>query len=110
MTLTRSFKKTVAARADGDPAFAKALLDQAGTLFLHGDALGARVALGDLINATIGFEALAFETKLPSTSLRRMLSERGNPRMDNIATIFAILRGRLARDVHRQIVRNDPKC
>ena len=94
MTLTRSFKKTVAARAGCDPA--KALLGVAVTLFLQGDALGARLALGDLINATIGFEALAFETKLPSTSLRRMLSERGNPRMDNIATIFAIVRVRLA--------------
>jgi hypothetical protein len=34
MALTRNFKKTVVARIERDPAFAKALLDEAATLFL----------------------------------------------------------------------------
>jgi len=33
MALTRDFKKTVVARVERDPAFAKALLDEAATLF-----------------------------------------------------------------------------
>ena len=34
MTLTRDFKQTVNERVERDPAFAKALLDEAATLFL----------------------------------------------------------------------------
>ena len=37
MALTRDFKKTVVARVERDPAFAKALLDEAATLFLSGE-------------------------------------------------------------------------
>src|SRR3546814_5361470 len=35
MTMTRDFKETVKERAGRDPAFAKALLDEAATLFLN---------------------------------------------------------------------------
>jgi hypothetical protein len=38
MGLTRDFKKTVVARVERDPAFAKALLDEAATLFLTGES------------------------------------------------------------------------
>jgi hypothetical protein len=34
--LTRDFKKTLGARIERDPEFAKALLDEAATLFLAG--------------------------------------------------------------------------
>jgi hypothetical protein len=43
MTLTRDFGETVYARAARDPAFAKALLDEAATLFLNGDPHAARL-------------------------------------------------------------------
>jgi len=69
----------VSARVARDPAFAKALLDEAATLFLNGDPHEARLILRDLVNASVGFEALAVETKTPSKSLHRMLSERGIP-------------------------------
>jgi hypothetical protein len=42
MALTRDFKKTVDARVERDPAFAKALLDEAATLFLSGEPETAR--------------------------------------------------------------------
>ena len=42
MALTRDFKKTVVARVERDPAFAKALLDEAATLFLSGEPVTAR--------------------------------------------------------------------
>ena len=89
MALTRDFKKTVVDRVNSDPEFAKALLDEASTLFLAGDAETARMILRDLINATIGFEGLAKELDTPSKSLHRMLSESGNPSMNNISSIFA---------------------
>ena len=50
MALTRDFKKTVAARAERDPVFAKALLDEAATLFLGGKPETARLILRDLVN------------------------------------------------------------
>ena len=88
MTLTRDFKQTVVERVERDPAFAKALLDEAATLFLSGEPDAARLILRDLVNATVGFESLAELTQKPSKSLHRMLSRKGNPSMDNLAAIF----------------------
>jgi DNA-binding phage protein len=95
MGLTRDFRKTVAARVRRDPKFAKALLDEAATLFLNGEPDAARLILRDLVNATVGFETLAAKTSKPSKSLHRMLSSRGNPSMDNLAAIFDAVRENL---------------
>lgn len=95
MALTRDFKRTVVERVQRNPAFAKALLDEAATLFLNGEPETARLILRDLINATVGFEELAAETSKPSKSLHRMLSEKGNPSMDNLAAIFSAIRKKL---------------
>jgi DNA-binding phage protein len=99
MALTRNFKLTVAERAQKDPAFAQALLDEAATLFLNGEPEIARVILRDLVNATVGFEGLAKETTKPSKSLHRMLSVSGNPSMDNLAAIFTVLRAKLGVNI-----------
>ncbi|MEA3013930.1 MAG: hypothetical protein QOD42_2475 [Sphingomonadales bacterium] len=95
MVLTRDFKESVKERVRRDPAFAKALLDEAATLFLNGEPHAARLILRDLVNASVGFETLAAETNRPSKSLHRMLSEKGNPSMDNLAAIFGAVRKRL---------------
>ena len=95
MALTRNFRQTVVERVERDPAFARALLDEAATLFLNGEPETARLILRDLINATIGFEQLATLTAKPSKSLHRMLSAAGNPSMDNLAAIFHAIRERL---------------
>lgn len=95
MVLTRDFKETVKERAACDPAFAKAMLDEAATAFLNGEPHVARLILRDLVNASVGFEELATETNRPSKSLHRMLSEKGNPSMDNLAAIFGAVRKRL---------------
>ncbi|MFO1465402.1 MAG: transcriptional regulator [Steroidobacteraceae bacterium] len=91
MALTRDFKETVIARMEREPAFARALLDEAATLFLRGESAVARSILRELVNATVGFERLSKSTKTPSKSLHRMLSPRGNPSMDNLAAIFRAL-------------------
>ena len=102
MALTRNFKQTVIERVKRDPQFAKALLDEAATLFLSGEPETARLILRDLVNATIGFEQLAEMTETPSKSLHRMLSLRGNPSMDNLAAIFGTVRRwfKVAFEVH----------
>ena len=105
MVLTRDFKETVKERATRDPAFAKALLDEAATLFLNGEPNTARLILRDLVNASVGFETLAAETNKPSKSLHRMLSEKGNPSMDNLAAIFGAVRKRLGVDIQAHAVK-----
>jgi DNA-binding phage protein len=103
MALTRDFKQTVVDRVKRDPAFAKALLDAA-TLFLNGEPHTARLILRDLVNATVGFEGLAVETAKPAKSLHRMLSEKGNPSMDNLAAIFRTIRKKLGVDLEARAV------
>jgi len=104
MALTRNFKQTVVERVERDPKFAKALLDEAATLFLSGEPETARLILRDLVNATLGFEQLAKETAKPSKSLHRMLSPKGNPSMDNLAAIFGAVRARLKVDLEVRAV------
>jgi DNA-binding phage protein len=109
MALTRTFKITIAERAQRDPAFARALLDEASTLFLNGESETARLILRDLVNATIGFEALGRTISKQPKSLHRMLSERGNPSMDNIAAIFQALSQSLQVQIKIQIINAPPK-
>src|ERR1700730_16183437 len=104
MTLTQDFKLTVAQRVRRDPDFAKALLDEAATLFLNGEPDTARLVLRDLVNATVGFEQLAADVAKPAKSLHRMLSKNGNPSMDNLAAIIAVLRKTLGVDLDARSV------
>jgi len=97
MGLTRDFKDTVLARVERDPAFAKALLDEATTLLISGEAGTARLILRDLVNATLGFEQLEKLTDVPSKSLHRMLSSKGNPSMDNLAAILSAVSSNIPR-------------
>ena len=104
MALTRDFKETVAARVQSDPAFAQALLDEAITLFVNGEPESAKLILRDLVNATVGFEALAEEIHKPAKSLHRMLSKSGNPTMANVSAIFAAIKRALKVEVRAQVV------
>jgi DNA-binding phage protein len=99
MALTRDFKETVVERVARDPAFARAMLDEASTLFLNGEPETARMMLRDLVNATVGFEQLAMLTGKPAKSLHRMLSLNGNPSMDNLAATFDVLRRTLEVEI-----------
>lgn len=105
MALTRDFKLTVSERVAREPEFAKALLDEAATLFLNGEPETARLILRDLVNATVGFEGLARETDRPSKSLHRMLSSHGNPSMDNLAAIFGVVRRQLGVQIEAHAVK-----
>ena len=105
MALTRSFKHSIAERAQRDPEFALSLLDEAASLFLNGEPETARVILRDLVNATVGFEELAKQTSKPSKSLHRMLSASGNPSMDNLAAILAVIRSNLGVEIQVRTVR-----
>ena len=104
MALTRDYKETVIARVQADPAFAQALLDEAVTLFFNGEPDTAKLILRDLVNATVGFEALAENIQKPSKSLHRMLSQSGNPTMTNISAIFAAIKHALKVEIRTSVV------
>jgi DNA-binding phage protein len=91
MPLTRDVQQTIVARASADPLYAQALLQEAATLFLNGEADLAKIILRDLVNATVGFEQLAIQVAKPPKSVHRMLSQSGNPSMRNLAAIFQSL-------------------
>ncbi len=106
MALTRDFKEdSRCARRARSRVLAKALLDEAATLFLADEPETARLILRDLVNATLGFEQLAKLTDLPSKSLHRMLSPKGNPSMDNLAAILGAVGGRLKVDLKVRTVK-----
>lgn len=91
MVLTRSFRETVQKQVRDDPAFRAALVEEAARNILEGDIEVALSQLRDVVNATIGFDALATDTGIPKTSLMRMLSDRGNPRAANLAVILRVI-------------------
>lgn len=99
MSISRDYKETIRQRAEKQPTFGAALLDEAISLFLNGEPDVARLVLRDLVNATVGFEALAKAVDKPSKSLHRMLSVRGNPTMDNLTNIISVLRHSLKLDI-----------
>jgi DNA-binding phage protein len=51
-----------------------------------------RLKLRQLVNNTLGFVELSKETSIPEKSLHRMLTKNGNPTMNNLSTIFKILK------------------
>jgi hypothetical protein len=59
--------------------------------YLGGEVTTGKAMLRDLVNATVGFEALANELKKPSKSLHRMLGPRGNPSTENFFGIVKVL-------------------
>ena len=91
MTLTRSFKETVQARALRDPEFRQGLLTESLEAMLSGDLATGKSLLRDYINATVGFEPLAEATSKSPKSLMRMLSDQGNPQAENLFTIIGLL-------------------
>ncbi len=105
MTVSRDFRETVAARVREDPAYVQALLDEAVQLFVDGEPETAKLVLRDLVNVTVGFEALAADVRKPAKSLHRMLSASGNPTMSNLSAIFAALQRSSRLDVRTEVVR-----
>jgi DNA-binding phage protein len=89
--LTRDFRRTVQARAARDPAFRKALFQEAVQTLLEGDAETGLAALRDYINATIGFEKLSAALGRPQKSLMRMFGPNGNPTADNLLGVISVL-------------------
>lgn len=89
MALTRDFKDTVCARAQSDPQFRLALIEEAVESLVRGDLDSGRSILSNYINATIGYPGLAELTGTSPKSLMRMLGPKGNPTVKNLLRILS---------------------
>ena len=89
MPLTRDFKETVQDRAQRDPAFREALLEEGVGCLLAGDVDAGKIVLRDYINATIGFEELGAATDKSPKSLMRMFGPAGNPQVRNLFDVIS---------------------
>jgi DNA-binding phage protein len=88
MPLSREFNQTIRDRAQRDPAFRLAMLQDALTALDMGEAFDAKILLRDFINATLGFPALGEATGHHPKSLMRMFSPKGNPNLDTLADVL----------------------
>lgn len=91
MPLTRNFRDTVRARAERDPAFRRAMFQEAVEALLKGETDDGRAGLRTYINATIGFERLSEVTGRPQKSLMRMFGPEGNPTAENLLSVIRVL-------------------
>jgi DNA-binding phage protein len=92
VALTKSFRKTVRARALRDPDFRIALIREAVEKLMDGDVETGLSILGDYVNATMGYKTLAEKTGKNPKSLMRMLGPEGNPTAENLFNVIAQLK------------------
>ena len=86
-----SFQELVTRRIRREPEFAAALLEEALERLVANDVVTAQLLLRDVVNGTIGFQALASATGLMEKSLMRMLSAKDNPQAKNLFSIIHAL-------------------
>ena len=91
MPLTRNFRDTVRARAEREPAFRRALFQEAVQALLQGETDEGRAALRAYINATVGFDRLGVVLKRSPKSLMRMFGPDGNPTAENLLGVIGAL-------------------
>lgn len=91
MALTKDFRETVRARAQHQPAFRRALLEEAIERLLAGDVHTGKALVRNYINATVGFQNLARKIDTPAPSLMRMFGPKGNPSATNLFSVIAAL-------------------
>jgi hypothetical protein len=91
MPLTRDFRETIRERAQEEPAFRRALLQEAIELMLSGDVTTGKALMRNYINATAGFQELSRGVDTPAPSLMRMFGPKGNPSAKNLFGVIAYL-------------------
>ncbi|MEJ1970722.1 MAG: transcriptional regulator [Rhizomicrobium sp.] len=100
MPLTHEFRETVMEDMRKNPGFRDAMLREAIDALLAGELNVGRSILRGYVNATIGFETLAKEVKIPVKSLMRMLGPSGNPQMSNLFAVIGALQAHAGIELH----------
>ena len=88
MPLTRTFRETVMARVQSDPAFRSELISEATSAFLDGDIETGKSLLRDYLNASEALPRIARLLKKDDKSLRRMVGRKGNPTLKNFIELL----------------------
>ena len=101
--MSKEVIETITARVQSEPAYARALLQQAVSLLLQGEPHTAKLLLRDLVNASIGFEQLARDMDKPAKSLHRMLSAAGNPTLSHVSAMLAAIAAHLGVQVQTRV-------
>ena len=94
MPLTKDFRDTIRERAQQEPAFRRALLQEAIELMLTGDVTTGKALIRNYVNATVGFQESARAVDTPAPSLMRMFGPKGNPSAKNLFNVIAHLQKR----------------
>ena len=92
MALSRDFKETILERAQRDSEFRVGLLIEASECLFNNEPEVTKSLLRDYVNATLGFKALGEIVDKNPASLMRMLSDKGNPSLDNMARVLSAVR------------------
>ena len=96
----RPVSDTVLKRAKNDPDFRAALLGEAVECLLENDVRTAKKMIRDYVLSSIGFEELAKQVDKKPESLMRMLSEKGNPNLNNVAALLSSLKEHEGINIH----------
>ena len=74
-------------------------------LLAENDVQTAKSIIRKYILASIGFEALAKQIDKKPESIKRMLSEKGNPSLKNMATLLSSLKQHEGISIHVEATR-----
>lgn len=88
---TRPVSELFLDRAESSPEFRAELIAGAFNLIAEGDVRTAKKILRKYILTTMSFEDLAKALDKKPSSIKRMLSEKGNPTITNMAALIASL-------------------
>lgn len=105
MGQTRPAQETILQRAKSSPEFRAALIGEALELIAENDVPTAKSLIRDYVLASIGFEALAKDVGKKPESIKRMLSVKGNPTINNMAALLASLKQHEGIQLHVETTR-----
>jgi len=86
-----TLRERVRSRIRTDEAFGEAIFSEAIEVLLANDMPTARSVLFDFIEATIGFEELALQSRIEADMLRDMFGPHGDPSAGDLFRVLAIL-------------------
>ena len=91
MALTKDFKDTIQARAQRDPAFRKALLQEGVECLLAGMPIPARRCCATISMQRSGSRSSPKSSTISSKSLMRIFGPKGNPQASNQFAVIQYL-------------------
>jgi DNA-binding phage protein len=101
---TRPVSETIIARAKREPEFRAALIGQAVECIVENDVRTAKRLIRDYVLASTGFEALSKKIKKKPESIMRMLSDKGNPTISNMAALLSTLKKQEGISIHVEAI------